>query len=211
MTYNHEVYKKYVFFCRRCVILDKSWRWQNTGVPWLSCRNEMPDPVVVELHVWRGEDGRGVETGELWQGRQVSQDKSSGLAEFWCKFPEIVSESITLSFNTTTYLNVKWRLLLLLLVKKWWSIFVWNSQGAVFYAHRSGSETNWQNWIFVITKMVRYIQNLIWHLRDACDRTKRNFLSLSTKPSSTISSPRKDSPSVRLHRSTRSVQRNWKR
>ena len=32
---------------------------------------------------------------------------------------------------------VKWRLLLLLLVKKWCSSFVWNSQGAFFYAHRS--------------------------------------------------------------------------
>jgi len=33
--------------------------------------------------------------------------------------------------------SVKWRLLLLLLVKKQCSCFVWNSQGAVFYAHRS--------------------------------------------------------------------------
>ena len=33
--------------------------------------------------------------------------------------------------------GVKWRLLLLLLVKKYCSSFVWNSQGAVFYAHRS--------------------------------------------------------------------------
>jgi len=41
----------------------------------------MRDPVVVGLHVWRGEDGRGVETRELWQGRQVSEDQSSGLAE----------------------------------------------------------------------------------------------------------------------------------
>ena len=32
---------------------------------------------------------------------------------------------------------VKWRLLLLLLRKKLCSSFVWNSQGAVFYAHRS--------------------------------------------------------------------------
>ena len=31
----------------------------------------------------------------------------------------------------------KWRLLLLLLRTKWCSIFVWNSQGAVFYFHRS--------------------------------------------------------------------------
>jgi len=89
---------------RALIVLQK---WQYTGVPWLSCRNGMRDPVVVGLHVWRGEDGREVETGELWQGRQVSQDHSSGLAEFWCKFPEIVSKSITLSFNTTTYLNAK--------------------------------------------------------------------------------------------------------
>ena len=33
--------------------------------PWLSCRNGMRDPIVVGLHVWRGEDGRGVETREL--------------------------------------------------------------------------------------------------------------------------------------------------
>jgi len=32
---------------------------------------------------------------------------------------------------------VKWRMLLLLRIKKWCSIFVWNSQGAVFYSHRS--------------------------------------------------------------------------
>jgi len=38
---------------------------QNTGVPWLSCRNGMRDPIVVGLHVWCGEDSRGVETGEL--------------------------------------------------------------------------------------------------------------------------------------------------
>ena len=73
---------KYVYYRKRCVLLDKSWRWKYTGVPWLSCRNGMRDPVVVGLHVWRGEDGRDVETGELWQGRQVSQDKSSGLPEF---------------------------------------------------------------------------------------------------------------------------------
>jgi len=42
----------------------------------------MRDPVVVGLHVWRGEGGRDVETGEKCQGRQVSQDKSCGLAEF---------------------------------------------------------------------------------------------------------------------------------
>jgi len=46
----------------------------------------MRDPVVVGLHVWRGEDGRDAETGELWQGRQVSQDQSSGLAEFYASF-----------------------------------------------------------------------------------------------------------------------------
>jgi len=28
-------------------------------------RNGMRDPIVVGLHVWRGEDGRGVETREL--------------------------------------------------------------------------------------------------------------------------------------------------
>ena len=42
----------------------------------------MRDPIVVGLHVWRGEDGRDVETEEQGQGRQVSQDKSSGLPEF---------------------------------------------------------------------------------------------------------------------------------
>ena len=35
------------------------------------------------------------------------------------------------------YNLVKWRLLLLLLRKKWCSSFVWNSQVAVFYPHRS--------------------------------------------------------------------------
>jgi len=109
ITCNHEVKPKYLYFCKRCVILYKSWRWQNTGVPWLSCRNRMRDPVVVGLHVWRGEDGRGVETRELWQGRQVSQDQSSGLGEFWCEFPQTVSKSITLSFNTNTYLNAEVR------------------------------------------------------------------------------------------------------
>jgi len=42
----------------------------------------MRDLVVVGLRVWRGEDGCDVETGELRKSRQVSQDKSSGLAEF---------------------------------------------------------------------------------------------------------------------------------
>ena len=28
-------------------------------------RNVMRDPIVVGLHVWRGKDGRGVETREL--------------------------------------------------------------------------------------------------------------------------------------------------
>jgi len=42
----------------------------------------MRDPEVVGLHVWCEKEGRDVETGELWQGRQVSQNKSSGLAEF---------------------------------------------------------------------------------------------------------------------------------
>ena len=34
-------------------------------MPWLSCRNGMRDLIVVGLHVWRGEDSRGVETREL--------------------------------------------------------------------------------------------------------------------------------------------------
>jgi len=42
----------------------------------------MRDLEVVGLHVWRGKEVHDAETGELWQGRQVSQDKSSGLAEF---------------------------------------------------------------------------------------------------------------------------------
>jgi len=42
----------------------------------------MRDPEVVGLHVWREKEGCDVETGELWQGRQVSQNKSSGLYEF---------------------------------------------------------------------------------------------------------------------------------
>ena len=67
---------------------------------------------------------------------------------------------------------------------------------------------------------VRWIQNLIWHLRDACGRTKRSFSTLPTHPSSSTSSRGKDSPSVRLtrnmvgenaHCSKRSVRRNWKR
>ena len=69
-VYNHEMY----------VLLDKSWRWKYTGVPWLSCRNGMCDLVVVGLHVWRGEDGRDVETGELWQG------KPAKMAERWPRF-----------------------------------------------------------------------------------------------------------------------------
>jgi len=100
----------YVYYHERFVLLDKSWRWKYTGIPWLSCRNGMRDLAVVGLHAaWRGEDGCDVKTGELWQGWQVSQDKSSGLAEFWCKFVEIVSKSITSSCNTTTYLNVERR------------------------------------------------------------------------------------------------------
>jgi len=69
---------------------------------------------------------------------------------------------------------------------------------------------------------VRWIQNLIWHLRDACGRTKQSFLTLPTQPSSSTSSRGKDSPSVtqrltwktvgeNAHRSIRSVRRNWKR
>jgi len=37
--------------------------------------------------------------------------------------------------------TVKWRLLLLLLIKNKCSSFVWNSQGLVFYSHRSESQT----------------------------------------------------------------------
>ena len=48
------------------------------------------------------------------------------------------------------------------------------------------------------------IQNLIWHLRDACDKTKALFSSSPKKPSNSTSSPRRNSYSVRLHRSTRS-------
>ena len=40
-------------------------------------------------------------------------------------------------YFTACFNSVKWRLLLLLLRKKWSSSFVWNSQGAVFYSHRS--------------------------------------------------------------------------
>jgi len=68
----HEVY----------LLLDNTWWCEYAGIPWLSYRNGMRDPVVVGMHVWRGKEGRDVETGELWQGPQVSQDKSSGLAEF---------------------------------------------------------------------------------------------------------------------------------
>ena len=39
--------------------------------------------------------------------------------------------------HTPVHVCVEWRLLWLLLVQKWCSSFVWNSQGAVFYAHRS--------------------------------------------------------------------------
>jgi len=42
----------------------------------------------------------------------------------------------TLAIDTETYLR-RCRLLLLLLRKKYYSSFVWNSQGAVFYSHRS--------------------------------------------------------------------------
>jgi len=57
----------------------------------------------------RGKDGRGVETRELWQGQQVSQHQSSGLAQFWGEFPQTVSKSTTLSLNTNTYLNAEVR------------------------------------------------------------------------------------------------------
>jgi len=59
--------------------------------------------------------------------------------------------------------------------------------------------------------MVRQIQNLIWHLRDGCDRTKGLFSSSPKKPSNSTLSPRRNSHSVRLLRLTLSVQRNWKR
>jgi len=48
----------------------------------------------------------------------------------WCSTQAIKSYP-----SSTSALAVKWRLLLLLLVKKWCSSFVWNFQGAVFYWH----------------------------------------------------------------------------
>jgi hypothetical protein len=74
-----------------------------------------------------------------------------------------------------------------------------------------GNETKCHNRMFVILKLVRQIQNLIWHLRDGCDRTKGLFSSSPKKPSNSTSSPRRNSHSVRLLRSTLSVQTNWKR
>ena len=74
-----------------------------------------------------------------------------------------------------------------------------------------GSETKWHNRMFVILKMVRQIQNLIWHIRDGCDRTKGLFPSSPKKPSNSTSSPRRNSHCVRLLLSTLSVQTNWKR
>ena len=65
--------------------------------------------------------------------------------------------------------------------------------------------------MFVILKLVCQIQNLSWHLRDGCDRTKGLFSSSPKKPSNSTSSPRRNSHSVRLLRSTLSVQTNWKR
>jgi len=68
--------------------------------------------------------------------------------------------------------NVKWRLLLLLLRKKQCSSFVWNSQGAVFYSHRS--ERQWFadcRHIFYFSQKKRHVkkkkqlvQDLIPHL-----------------------------------------------
>jgi len=71
-AYNHEVY----------MLLHITWWSKYTCVTWVSCKNGMRDPEVVGLHVWRGKEGRDVESGELWQGRQVFQNTSSGLTEF---------------------------------------------------------------------------------------------------------------------------------
>jgi len=84
-----------------------TWWWKYICVTWLSCRNRMRDPEVVGLHVWRGKEGRDVETGELWLGWEVSQNQSYGLAELLCKFVEIDSKSIIYTCNTTTYLIVE--------------------------------------------------------------------------------------------------------
>jgi len=53
----------------------------------------MRDPIVVDCMY--GVEKTAVETRELWQGQQVFQHQSSGLAEFWGEFPQTVSKSIT--------------------------------------------------------------------------------------------------------------------
>jgi len=94
---NHDVY----------MLLNNTWCWKCTCIPWLYCRNGMRDPENVGLIVWRGKEGRDVETGEPWQPRVVSQNKCYGPAELLCKFVEIDSNTFTYTCNTTTYLTAE--------------------------------------------------------------------------------------------------------
>jgi len=76
----------------------------------------------------------------------------------WCVMNIFHKNGMIIANGTICY-SVKWRLLLLLLVKKECSSFVWNSQGAVFYAHRS--ERLWfadRRHIFYFSKKKRHVK-----------------------------------------------------
>jgi len=92
-TSNHDVY----------ILGNNTWCSMYTCIPWLYCRNGMHDPENVGLVEWRGKEGIDVETGEPWQPRVVSQNKSYGLAEWLCKFVEIDSNTFTSTCSTTKY------------------------------------------------------------------------------------------------------------
>jgi len=64
----------------------------------------MRDPENMGLVVLRGKKGRDVETGEPWQSRVVSQNKSYRLAELLCKFVEIDSNTFEYTCDTTKFL-----------------------------------------------------------------------------------------------------------
>jgi len=64
---------------------------------------------------------------------------SQSLAQSWRAPPGLEYTCVVwcLTYSSGGLPFLEWRLLLLLLRKKWCSSFVWNSQGAVFYSHRS--------------------------------------------------------------------------
>jgi len=74
----------------------------------------MRDPEVVGLDVCRGKEGCDMETEELWQTREVYQNKSYGLADLLCKFVEIDSKSFTHTCIATSWMKIASSLLLLI-------------------------------------------------------------------------------------------------